>query len=99
MVKLIAPVHPGQILKSDFLDEMSLSAYALAKALHVPPNRITGIINGDRAITADTALRLARFFGMTAEFWMNLQTHYDLTVTSRKEARRIEREVQQHAAG
>jgi addiction module HigA family antidote len=75
------------------LDEHDLSAYALAKALHVPTNRITGIVNGARAITAETALRLARFFGTTAEFWLNLQTHYDLTVTARRDAKRIEREV------
>jgi addiction module HigA family antidote len=94
-----APIHPGEILKSEFLDELGLSAYALAKALSVPTNRVTGIINGERAITAETALRLARFFGTTPEFWLNLQTHYDLTVTSRRDAKRIDREVEQRAAG
>lgn len=93
-----APIHPGEILKTEFLDELNLSAYALAKALSVPTNRVTSIVNGDRAITADTALRLARFFSTTPEFWLNLQTHYDLTVASRREARRIEREVEQFAA-
>jgi addiction module HigA family antidote len=88
-----APIHPGEILKHEFLDELSLSAYALAKALRVPSNRITGIINGERAITADTALRLARYFDTTPEFWLNLQTHHDLTVTSRRAARQIERDV------
>lgn len=73
-----APIHPGEILKAEFLDELGLSAYALAKALAVPANRVTGIVNGDRSITADTALRLSRFFGTTPEFWLNLQTHYDL---------------------
>jgi addiction module HigA family antidote len=88
-----APIHPGYILETEFLDELGLSAYALAKALRVPVNRVTGIIKGQRAITADTALRLARFFRTTPEFWLNLQTHYDLTVTSRRDAQRIEREV------
>ena len=98
MAKLMEPVHPGEILREEFLDEMGVSAYALAKALRVPSNRITGIINGTRAITADTALRLARFFGTSPEFWLNLQTHYDLTVTSRNEARKIEKEVERFAA-
>jgi addiction module HigA family antidote len=93
-----APIHPGEILKSEFLDELSLSAYALAKALSVPTNRVTGIINGERAITAETALRLARFFGTTPEFWLNLQTHYDLTLASRRDAKRIDREVTSRAA-
>ncbi|CAN5299622.1 HigA family addiction module antitoxin [soil metagenome] len=94
-----APIHPGEILKMEFLDEFELSAYALAKALRVPVNRITAIIRGERTITAGTALRLARFFGTTPEFWLNLQAHYDLTVTSRRDARRIDREVPRLAAG
>ena len=89
-----APIHPGEILKMEFLDELNLSAYALAKALHVPTNRMTGIINGERSITAETALRLARFFGTTPEFWLNLQTHYDLTIAARRDAKKIEREVE-----
>jgi addiction module HigA family antidote len=89
-----APIHPGEILKMEFLDELNLSAYALAKALHVPTNRMTGIVNGERAITAETALRLARFFSTTPEFWLNLQTHYDLTIAARREAKKIEREVE-----
>jgi addiction module HigA family antidote len=89
-----APIHPGEILKMEFLDELNLSAYALAKALHVPTNRMTGIVNGERSITAETALRLARFFGTTPEFWLNLQTHYDLTIAARREAKKIEREVE-----
>jgi len=93
-----APIHPGEILKSEFLDEMNLSAYALARALHVPPNRVTGIVNGERAISADTALRLSRFFGTTPQFWLNLQTHYDLTVAERVYAKKIEAEVQRYAA-
>ncbi|MBI2801868.1 MAG: HigA family addiction module antidote protein [Gammaproteobacteria bacterium] len=88
-----APIHPGEILKTEFLDELGLTAYALAKALRVPANRITGIVNGTRAITADTALRLARYFGTTPEFWLNLQTHYDLSVTRQSLGRVIERDV------
>ena len=93
-----APIHPGEILKTEFLDELGLTAYALAKALRVPPNRITGIVNGERAITADTALRLARYFGTTPEFWLNLQSHYDLSVTRRTSGTIIEREVATMAA-
>jgi addiction module HigA family antidote len=89
-----APIHPGEILKMEFLDELNLSVYALAKALHVPTNRMTGIVNGERSITAETALRLARFLGTTPEFWLNLQTHYDLTIAARREAKKIEREVE-----
>lgn len=88
-----APIHPGEILKYEFLDELNLSAYALAKALRVPSNRITGIINGERSVTADTALRLARYFDTTPDFWLNLQTHHDLAVTSQQVARQIERDV------
>lgn len=94
-----APIHPGEILQTEFLDELKLSSYALAKALCVPVNRITGIVKGERAITADTALRLARFFDTSPEFWINLQSHYDLEVASRKAARTIEREVQRMANG
>lgn len=87
------PVSPGEILKEEFLGPLKVSAYALAKAIRVPTNRVTGIVNGERSITAETALRLARFFGTTADFWMNLQSHYDLTVASRRDAARIEKEV------
>ena len=87
------PIHPGEILKTEFLDEIGISAYALAKALRVPSNRITGIINGERAISAETAMRLARFFGTTDVFWMNLQSNYDLAIARLQEAARIEREV------
>jgi addiction module HigA family antidote len=94
----LGPVPPGEILKEEFLLPFGLSSYALAKDLNVPTNRVTGIVNGERAITADTALRLSRYFGTTPNFWMNLQTHYDLEVTSRKEAARIEKEVPRCAA-
>ena len=87
------PVHPGEVLKAEFLDEIGVSAYALAKALCVPANRVTAIINGERAITAETALRLARFFGTTDCFWMNLQSNYELAVARQRDAARIEQEV------
>jgi addiction module HigA family antidote len=74
----VGPIHPGEILHEEFLDPLGLSAYALGKALSVPRNRITGIIRGERAITADTALRLARFFDMSPDFWLGLQTAFDL---------------------
>lgn len=75
-----ALIHPGEHL-AEFLDEFGVSQYRLAKAIYVPARRINEIIHGKRRITADTALRLARYFGTTAEFWMNLQTHYDLQLT------------------
>ncbi|MEI2611813.1 MAG: HigA family addiction module antitoxin [Candidatus Promineifilaceae bacterium] len=74
----IPPIHPGEVLLEDFMQPLGLSQYALAKALHVYPRRINEIVQGKRAITADTALRLARFFGTSAEVWMNLQSLYDL---------------------
>jgi addiction module HigA family antidote len=75
--KKLAPIHPGQILK-DFMHENELSANRLALAIQVPAGRITQILNGQRALTADTAIRLAHFFGTSAELWMNLQSHYEL---------------------
>jgi antitoxin HigA-1 len=76
--KRLPPLHPGEVLREEFLTPLGMSAYALAKALHVPVNRITAILAGERAVSADTALRLARFFGTTAEFWINLQGAHDL---------------------
>jgi addiction module HigA family antidote len=86
-------VHPGEVLRAEFLGEIGVSAYALAKALCVPPNRVTGIVNGERSITAETALRLAQFFGTTDSFWMNLQSNYELAVARQKDAARIQQEV------
>jgi len=77
---------PGEYLKTEFLDELGLSAYALARATHMPGSRLSEIINGRRAITADTALRLAKYFGMSAQFWLNLQSHYDLELTRQEVA-------------
>ena len=87
-------VHPGDILKHDFLDELDMSAYRLAKEINVPLTRITGILAGSRAVTADTALRLERLFGMSAEFWLRLQAAYDLEIAQRGSARDIQRQVQ-----
>ena len=92
------PIHPGEVLLHEFLKELGITSYALAKSVGVPTNRITGIINGDRAISADTALRLARFFGNSAEFWMNLQMHYDLEIANRRSGRQIKRDVQRASA-
>jgi addiction module HigA family antidote len=87
------PIHPGKILSVEFLKELGVTSYALAKAVGVPTNRITGIVNGDRAISADTALRLAQYFGNSPQFWMNLQMHYDLEVAKRRVGRQIEKVV------
>lgn len=90
------PIHPGEILK-DELDELNMSATAFAKELSVPVNRVTSIINGKRSITADTALRLARFFGTSAEFWLNLQTSYDLKITLEVNGQKIMKDVHPHS--
>ena len=89
----LSPIHPGEILREDFLKPMALSQSRLARALHVPPRRINEIVLGKRAVTADTALRLSRFFGTTARFWMNLQADYDLRTARHRVADRIAREV------
>ncbi|MCH8239608.1 MAG: HigA family addiction module antidote protein [Proteobacteria bacterium] len=77
---MMEPVHPGEILREDFMTEYGLTAYSLAKAIHVPRDRIESLSRGRRAVTADTALRLARYFGNSPQFWLNLQSHYDLEV-------------------
>jgi len=87
------PVHPGRVLKLE-LQEAGLSANAAALALRIPANRLTEIINGKRSISADTAMRLGRFFGTSAQMWMNLQSHYDLQVAGDQFAGKIEREVE-----
>jgi addiction module HigA family antidote len=94
----LPPVHPGEILREDLMVPHELSLNALARELKVPVTRMSEIVNGRRSITADTALRLARFFGMTPQFWMNLQAAYDLDVASRASARRIARDIQPHEA-
>ena len=79
--KKLPPIHPGEILMEEFLEPMGISQYRLAKDISVPPRRINEIVHGKRSITADTALRLGRFFGMSPQFWLNLQTRYDLEIT------------------
>ena len=94
----LPPVHPGEILRDEFLTPMEISVYRLAQAIKVSRPRLNDIILGRRGITTDTALRLGRYFGMTPEFWINLQTRYDLDVAERTTRRQIEREVEPHAA-
>lgn len=91
------PIHPGEILK-DELAEIGMTANAFAHELHVPANRITAILNGSRSITADTALRISRFFGTTPEFWLNLQTSYDLKLATAAVGSRVEKEVRLFAS-
>ena len=92
------PVHPGEILLEEFLKPMGISQYRLAESIHVPPRRINEIVLAKRGITADTALRLSRFFGNSAQFWMNLQTRYELESARNLSASSIDREVRPHAA-
>lgn len=87
------PIHPGEILREDVLAPMDLSANALARELRVPVTRISEILHGRRAITADTALRLARYLGTTAQYWLNLQASYDLKIAEQELGRQIEREI------
>ncbi|MEP6483488.1 MAG: HigA family addiction module antitoxin [Rudaea sp.] len=91
-------VHPGEILREDFLSELGMSANALAKALSVPAPRVNDVLRGRRGISADTALRLARYFDTTPQFWLNLQTAYDLRIAETASGRRIAREVTRKAA-
>ena len=93
--KLLENITPGEILEEDFLKPMGLSQYRLAKDIGVPARRINEIVKGERAITADTALRLGRYFKMSAQFWLNLQSHYDLERMEDRLGRRLEREVKE----
>lgn len=89
----IAPVHPGKHL-AEFLDEYGVTAYRVAKATHMSQDRLSHILRGKRAVTADTALRLGRYFGTTPEFWLNLQSHYELETAQEALAGRLEHEVE-----
>lgn len=93
------PVHPGEILREDFLVPLDMSANALSKALHVPAPRINDIVRERRGITADTAMRLARYFGGDARSWLNLQTSYELRQAEIENAQRIEQEIKPAAHG
>ncbi len=92
--KKLAPVHPGEVLLEEFLKPMSLSQNRLARDIGVPPRRINEIVLKKRGITADTALRLARYFGVSAKFWMGLQADYDLDVAAQATGRQLEHEIQ-----
>jgi addiction module HigA family antidote len=89
----LAPIHPGEILEEEFLRPLGISQYRLAKNVTVSARRINEIVRGSRAVTADTALRLSRYFGTTERFWLNLQARYDLEVEKERLGRRLEREV------
>ena len=89
----VEPIHPGEILAEEFLTPLGISQYRLAKDISVPPRRINEIVRGLRSISADTALRLSRYFGTTERFWMNLQTRYDLEVEKDRLGDRLNREV------
>lgn len=93
MDKKLNPIHPGEILMEEFLKPIGVSQYRLAKDISVPPRRINEIVHGKRSVTADTALRFGRFFGMSPQFWLNLQTRYDLEVTEDSLGNRLEKEV------
>lgn len=95
----LPPIHPGEILLEEFLKPMNISQYRLAKDMSVPARRINEIVQGKRAISADTALRLSRYFGLSERFWMNLQGRYDLEAEKDRLAGRLEREVRAYAAG
>ncbi|MGQ0663549.1 MAG: HigA family addiction module antitoxin [Pseudomonadota bacterium] len=98
MRQKLAPVHPGRILLLDFLEPMGISQYRLAKSIRVPQPRIGEIVHGKRAVTADTALRLGRFFGMEPQFWMSLQAHYEREVATDALGSRLDTEVVPYAA-
>lgn len=93
MTKTLPPVHPGEVLSEDFMKPLGLTQYRVAKDIGVTPIRISQIVRGQRAVTADTALRLARYLGTSPDVWLRLQATYDLEVAQRDAGKRIEREV------
>jgi addiction module HigA family antidote len=93
MAKKIPPIHPGEILLEEFLKPMGISQYKLAKDINVHPRRINEIVHGKRSISADTALRLSRYFGLSEQFWLNLQARYDLEVEKDRLKGRLDNEV------
>ena len=98
MRRKLKPIHPGEVLLEEFLKPLGLSQYRVAHAISVPPRRINEIVQSKRAITADTALRLSRYFGLSDRYWINLQSWYDLEVEKDRLGRRLEREVTAFAA-
>ncbi|MHB8744390.1 MAG: HigA family addiction module antitoxin [Sulfuricaulis sp.] len=96
--KRLEPIHPGEILLEDFMKPMGVSINRLARDIVVPPGRISAIVNGKRSITADTALRLSKYFGVSPEVWMGLQADYDLRIAQHTIGDEVDRRVQRHAA-
>ena len=96
--KRLEPIHPGEILLEDFMKPMGISINRLARDIAVPPGRISAIVNGKRAVSADTALRLGKYFGVTPQTWMGLQAEYDLRLAQRLIGEEVEKRVQRHAA-
>ena len=96
MAERLPPVHPGEVLAEDFMKPLGLTQYRVAKDIGVPALRISQIMRGQRSVTADTALRLARYFGTSPDVWLRLQAAYDLEVAQRRTGKRIEREVKVH---
>jgi antitoxin HigA-1 len=94
----IPPVHPGEILTADFLEPLGMSVNALSKAIKVPRARLNDIVRGKRGVSADTAMRLGRYFGVSAQFWMNLQSHYELEMAEQALGDRLGREIRPYAA-
>lgn len=96
--KLLEPIPPGEILQEEFMRPLALSAAALARAIHVPPNRISQILTGKRALSADTALRLGKYFGVSPEIWLELQADYDLRVARRTTWKQVEPQIRARVA-
>jgi addiction module HigA family antidote len=99
MARKLEPIHPGEILLAEFLDPMEITQYRIAKDISVPARRINEIVHGKRRISADTALRLSKYFGTTERFWLNLQTRYDLEVEKDRLGSRLDDEVRKLATG
>lgn len=97
-MEMLTPIHPGEILKEEFLEPLGISQNALAKAINVPPRRINEIVNAKRAITPDTALRLSVYFGTSPEFWLHLQSKYELEIAKDKTLEEISRMIKPFAA-
>jgi antitoxin HigA-1 len=97
VARKLDPIHPGEVLLADFLEPLEISQYRLAHGISVPPRRINEIVHGKRSVTADTALRLARYFGTTAQFWLNLQARFDLETERDRLGARLKSEVEVYA--
>ena len=96
--KQLQPIHPGEILLEEFMKPMGISINRLARDIAVPPGRVSAIVNGQRAITADTALRLGKYFGVSSELWLGLQADFDLRIAKHTVGAKIDREVRAHVA-